>query len=70
MEMSDLVIKPGDRWRMRNGEIARILSLMDSGNVSAYWGDQISVFAPDGRYWFHDEESEFDLIALVEEVSA
>lgn len=63
--MSETPFKTGDHWHMRGGEIARIGAIMDSGNVSAYWPGRMSVFAPDGRYWFHDEETVFDLIERV-----
>jgi hypothetical protein len=73
---SKLDFEPGSKWRMRGGDIATVYgSKAGTENIIAYWGDRMSVFSPDGSYWFHDEESEFDLIELAsaelaDEVSA
>jgi hypothetical protein len=52
---------------MRGGDVATVYaSKTGSDNIIAYWGDRMSVFSSTGSYWFHDEESEFDLIEPVE----
>jgi hypothetical protein len=74
-EANELDFEPGSKWRMRGGEIATVYgSKAGTENIVAYWGDRMSVFRSDGAYWFHDEESEFDLIepaesAAVDEVA-
>jgi hypothetical protein len=55
----------GSSWRMRGGEIATIFLLTPNGRVNAFWAGRQSVFTPGGQYWFHDEESEFDLVEEV-----
>lgn len=61
--MSDLVFKPGDKWVMRNGQVATIYPFVADGkHITAYWPGRTTVYRSDGRYWFHDQESEFDLI--------
>lgn len=62
--------KPGAQWIMRGGHIAEIGEPRANGNITASWDSHHSVFQPDGSYWFHDEESEFDLIAPIEELPA
>ena len=57
---------PGQKWRMRGGEIAVISPAPVAPHVCANYLDRMSVFTPEGRYWFHDEESEFDLVELIE----
>jgi hypothetical protein len=64
--MANLQFNPGDQWRMRGGHVATIYPFVTDRNfITAYYLDRMSVFQPDGRYWFHEEESEFDLIEPV-----
>ena len=61
--MEAINFEPGSKWRMRGGQIATVYgAALDPDHIVAYYGDKMSVFTASGRYWFHDEESEFDLI--------
>jgi hypothetical protein len=69
-EMESKEFKVGQKWRMRGGEIATISILTARGNPLASWDNKSSVFTTKGRfYWFLNQESEFDLIELVEDVA-
>lgn len=58
---------PGSEWRMRGGQIATVYPFtLGEGRITAYWPGMMSVFSAEGRYWFHGEESEFDLIEPVQ----
>lgn len=69
IEADKLNFEPGSKWRMRGGDIATVYgSKCGTENIIAYWGDRMSVFSPDGSYWFHDKESDFDLIEPVDSI--
>lgn len=63
--MNEKTFEPGQKWRMRGGQIATIHYSSIDGRVTAAWDSRASVFTSDGRYWFHGEESEFDLMEPV-----
>jgi hypothetical protein len=68
--MESKEFKAGQKWRMRGGEIATISGITKSGRPLPSWGNKSSLFTTNGRfYWFLDQESEFDLIELVEDVA-
>jgi hypothetical protein len=69
MNMESKEFKAGQKWRMRGGEIATISGLTESGNPRASWVAGRGVCDANGSYWFGVQESEFDLIELVEDVA-
>jgi hypothetical protein len=60
--MNEKTFEPGQRWRMRGGQIATIHYSPIDGRLVAGWDGRVSVFTSDGRYYYHDQESEFDLM--------
>jgi hypothetical protein len=66
--------KQGQKWRMRGGIIATIGPRTETGLPTASYinqvlGPRFSVFSVHGRYWFHGQDSPFDLVELVEDAA-